>query len=85
MPGKKIEKSEKLANIFVMPDVLEDVSTRGGCERDLFFRESQELEEKLLANSYDRKFLASDLWTQERSLKFVILGAPSLGVDRNIG
>ena len=68
-----------------MPDVLEDVSTRGGCERDLFFRESQELEEKLLANSYDRKFLPSDLWTQERSLKFVILGAPSLGVDRNIG
>ena len=31
LPGKKIEKSEKLANIFVMPDVLEDVSTRGGC------------------------------------------------------
>ena len=67
-----------------MPDVLEDVSTRGGCERDLFFRESQELEEKLLANSYDRKFLASDLWTLDATRKFVILGAPSLGVDRNI-
>ena len=43
-----------------MPDVLEDVSTRGGCERDLFFRESQELEEKLLANTSGRKFLPSD-------------------------
>ena len=31
LPGQEIEKSEKLANIFVMPDVLEDVSTRGGC------------------------------------------------------
>ena len=40
LPGQEIEKSEKLANIFVMPDVLEDVSTRGGCERDLFFRET---------------------------------------------
>ena len=83
MPGQEIEKSEKLANIFVMPDVLEDVSTRGVFERDLFFRESQELEEKLLANSSGRKFLASDLWTQGRSRKsvrkFVILGAPGSG------
>ncbi len=79
VPGQEIEKSEKLANIFVMPDVLEDVSTRGVFERDLFFRESQELQEKLLANSSGRKFLASDLWTQERSRKFVILGAPGSG------
>ena len=83
VPGQEIEKSEKLANIFVMPDVLEDVSARGVFERDLFFRESQELEEKLLANSSGRKFLASDLWTQERSRKsvrkFVILGAPGSG------
>ena len=39
----------------------------------------QEAEEKLLANSSGRKFLASDLWTQERSRKFVILGAPGSG------
>ena len=32
-----------------------------------------------MANSSDRKFLASDLWTQERSRKFVILGAPGSG------
>ncbi len=35
VPGQEVEKSEKLANIFVMPDVLEDVSTRGSFERDL--------------------------------------------------
>ena len=64
--------------------MLVAISLRGGCERDLFFRESQELEEKLLANSSGRKFLASDLWTLDATRKFVILGAPSLGVDRNI-
>ena len=41
--------------------MLVAISLRGGCERDLFFRESQELEEKLLANSSGRKFLPSDL------------------------
>ncbi|MCL2937626.1 MAG: hypothetical protein MGU50_14170 [Trichodesmium sp. MAG_R02] len=34
-----------------------------------------------MANTSGRKFLPSDLWTQERSRKFVILGAPSLGVE----
>ncbi|MDE5082396.1 MAG: hypothetical protein O4859_14465 [Trichodesmium sp. St18_bin1] len=37
-----------------------------------------------MANSYGRKFLPSDLWTQKRSLKLVILGAPSLGTDTYI-
>jgi predicted NACHT family NTPase len=32
-----------------------------------------------LANSYDRKFLASDLWTLDATQKFVILGAPGSG------
>jgi predicted NACHT family NTPase len=32
-----------------------------------------------LANSYDRKFLASDLWTLDAAQKFVILGAPGSG------
>jgi hypothetical protein len=40
VPGKKIEKSEKLANIFVMPDVLEDVSTRQeGVVNGIYFSE----------------------------------------------
>ncbi|MCL2937618.1 MAG: hypothetical protein MGU50_14125 [Trichodesmium sp. MAG_R02] len=32
-----------------------------------------------MANSYDRKFLASDLWTLDATQKFVILGAPGSG------
>jgi predicted NACHT family NTPase len=32
-----------------------------------------------LANSSDRKFLPSDLWTLDATQKFVILGAPGSG------
>ena len=79
VPGQEVEKSEKLANIFVMPDVVEDVSTAGGWEQDLFLGGSGEFERELLANSTGRKFLASELLTQSRSRKFVILGAPGSG------
>ncbi|MEM1167979.1 MAG: HEAT repeat domain-containing protein [Cyanobacteria bacterium P01_H01_bin.35] len=80
VPGQEVEKSEKLANIFVMPDVLEDVSTGGGFERDLLLAGSGEkLERELLVNTSGRKFLASELLTQSQSRKFVILGAPGSG------
>jgi len=79
VPGQEVEKSEKLANIFVMPDVLEDVSTGGGWEQDLFLGGNGDLERELLANSTGRKFLASELLTQSRSRKFAILGAPGSG------
>ncbi len=80
VPGQEVEKSEKLAYIFVMPDVVEDVSTGGGFEPDLLLGGSGEKPEReLLANTTGRKFLASELLTQSRSRKFVILGAPGSG------
>ncbi|MGK7923234.1 MAG: HEAT repeat domain-containing protein [Trichodesmium sp.] len=80
VPGQEVEKSEKLAYIFVMPDVVEDVSTGGGFEQDLLLGGSGEtLERELLANTTGRKFLASELLTQSRGRKFVILGAPGSG------
>ncbi len=79
VPGQEVEKSEKLANIFVMPDVVEDVSTEGGFEQDLLLGGTGELERELLANSTGRKFLASELLTQSRLRKFVILGASGSG------
>ncbi len=79
VPGQEVEKSEKLANIFVMPDVVEDVSTGGDFEQDLLLGGTGELERELLANTTGRKFLASELLTQSQSQKFVILGAPGSG------
>jgi HEAT repeat protein/GTPase SAR1 family protein len=76
--GQEIEKSEKLAQIFVMPDVLEDVNTHisldiqeleAGKNLQLLHRESRS----------GRKFLASQLLNQNRSHKFVLLGAPGSG------
>ena len=76
--GQEIEKSEKLAQIFVMPDVLEeviihvslDIQEFGlGKDVQLFVRESRS----------GRKFLASQLLKQNQSNKFVLLGAPGSG------
>ncbi|WP_293351982.1 MULTISPECIES: HEAT repeat domain-containing protein [unclassified Microcoleus] len=76
--GQEIEKSEKLAQIFVMPDVLEDVNTHisldieeleAGKNLQLLQRESRS----------GRKLLASQLLSQNRSNKFVLLGAPGSG------
>ena len=76
--GQEIEKSEKLAQIFVMPDVLEDVNTHisldieeleAGKNLQLLQRESRS----------GRKLLASQLLSQNRSHKFVLLGAPGSG------
>lgn len=74
--GQEIEKSEKLAQIFVMPDVLEEenfvyiLELEKGKDPQLFQRESPS----------GRKFLASQLLNQNRSSnKFVLLGAPGSG------
>ncbi|WP_293072882.1 NACHT domain-containing NTPase [Okeania sp. SIO3B5] len=80
VPGQEVEKSEKLAYIFVMPDVVEDVSKSGGFERDFLLAGTGEnLERELFVNTTGRKFLASELLTQSQSRKFVILGAPGSG------
>ena len=80
VPGQEVEKSDKLAKIFVMPDVVEDVSKNGGFERDFLLAGSGEKSEReLLVNTTGRKFLASELLTQSQSRKFVILGAPGSG------
>jgi predicted NACHT family NTPase len=77
--GQEIEKSEKLAQIFVMPDVLEEE------EVNIYSRLVQELGEgknlQLLQRETrsGRKFLASELLKQNQSNKFVLLGAPGSG------
>lgn len=80
VPGQEVEKSEKLASIFVMPDVLEEVSQRGDLEPNFLLTESgKQSEISLSENATGRKILASELLTQSQSQKFVILGAPGSG------
>ncbi|NER89120.1 sister chromatid cohesion protein PDS5 [Moorena sp. SIO3A2] len=80
VPGQEVEKSEKLAQIFVMPDVVEEVSTAGGWERELLAAESGEKPERaLLEKTTGRKFLAQQLLSQSQSRRVVILGAPGSG------
>ncbi|NEO37376.1 MAG: NACHT domain-containing protein [Moorea sp. SIOASIH] len=80
VPGQEVEKSEKLAQIFVMPDVLEDLSTAGAWERDWLAAGSGEMSETaLLAKTTGRKFLAEQLLSQSQSRRVVILGAPGSG------
>ncbi|AOY84250.2 HEAT repeat domain-containing protein [Moorena producens JHB] len=80
VPGQEVEKSEKLAQIFVMPDVVEEVSTAGGWERELLAGESGEKPERaLLEKTTGRKFLAQQLLSQSQSRRVVILGAPGSG------
>ena len=78
--GEEKEKSEKLVNIFVMPDVVENVSTGMTWAQDLLLAEGGEKLEKIgLKNTTGRKFLAAELLTQSQSRKLVILGAPGSG------
>ncbi|NEO05483.1 HEAT repeat domain-containing protein [Moorena sp. SIO3I8] len=80
VPGQEVEKSEKLAQIFVMPDVVEEVSTARPWERELLAGESQEkLERALSRKTTGRKFLAQQLLSQSQSRRVVILGAPGSG------
>lgn len=76
--GQEIEKSEKLAHIFVMPDVLEDVNTHVRLDiEELEAGKNLQLLQR--ENRSGRKFLASQLLNQNRSHKFVLLGAPGSG------
>ncbi|NEO45443.1 MAG: NACHT domain-containing protein [Moorea sp. SIO4A3] len=80
VPGQEVEQSEKLAQIFVMPDVVEDLSTAGAWERDWLAAGSGEMSETtLLAKTTGRKFLAEQLLSQSQSRRVVILGAPGSG------
>jgi predicted NACHT family NTPase len=76
--GQEIEKSEKLAQIFVMPDVLEDVNTHVSLDiQELETGKNLQLLQR--ESRSGRKFLASQLLNQNRSHKFVLLGAPGSG------
>ncbi|WP_293330692.1 HEAT repeat domain-containing protein [Microcoleus sp. CAWBG58] len=76
--GQEIEKSEKLAQIFVMPDVLEDVNTHVSLDiQELDASKDLQLFQR--GSRSGRKFLASQLLSQNRSNKFVLLGAPGSG------
>ena len=84
--GQEVEKSEKLAQIFVMPDVVEDVGTDfvfdlgnyGGKDaRQQALLDQQRL--RASSKPSGRKFLASQLLQQTDSKKFVLLGAPGSG------
>ena len=80
VPGQEVEKSEKLAQIFVMPDVVEDVSTAGAWEQELLAAGSGEKPERLLLEkTTGRKLLAQQLLNQNQSRRVVILGAPGSG------
>jgi predicted NACHT family NTPase len=78
--GQEIEKSEKLAQIFVMPDVLEDVNIHVSLDIQAEALEAGKNLQLLQRESRSgRKFLASQLLSQNRSNKFVLLGAPGSG------
>ncbi|MEG4120738.1 HEAT repeat domain-containing protein [Microcoleus sp. N9_B4] len=77
--GQEIEKSEKLAHIFVMPDVLEEekVDIYRFIQEELVERKNlQQIQRETRSG---RKFLASQLLNQNQSNKFVLLGAPGCG------
>ncbi|NEQ79125.1 MAG: NACHT domain-containing protein [Moorea sp. SIO2I5] len=84
VPGQDVEKSEKLAQIFVMPDVVEELPSAGAWERN-FKREllvairGEKPERLLLEKTTGRKFLAQQLLSQSQSRRVVILGAPGSG------
>ncbi|MEA5594451.1 NACHT domain-containing protein [Rivularia sp. UHCC 0363] len=89
VPGQEIEKSEKLAQIFVMPDVEEDLKRKdypiiideitdigiGKRQQELFLEQRQ----RALISRSGNKFIAEKLLTQSDYKKFVLLGAPGSG------
>ncbi|MEG4493040.1 HEAT repeat domain-containing protein [Microcoleus sp. D3_18_C4] len=76
--GQEIEKSEKLAQIFVIPDVLEEVNIHNYLEIQEL-GEGKKLQQMQRETRSARKFLASQLLNQNQSNKFVLLGAPGSG------
>lgn len=87
--GQEIEKSENLPEIFVMPDVVEDVRSRSGSEfeQELLLEsisnQTELLGEQRQRSQFDkrigRKFSATQLLSQSQSRKVVLLGAPGSG------
>ncbi|NEO44877.1 MAG: NACHT domain-containing protein [Moorea sp. SIO4A3] len=78
--GQEVEKSEKLAQIFVMPDVVEEVATARDLELERLAEASGEKRDRaLLEKTTPRKFLADQLLSQNQSRRVVILGAPGSG------
>src|SRR4028119_401188 len=77
--NQEIEKSEKLAQIFVMPDVLEEekVDIYRFIQEELV--EGKNLQQMQRETRCGRKFLASQLLNQNQSNKFLLLGAPGSG------
>jgi len=76
--GQEIEKSEKLAQIFVMPDVLEEVNIYSSLDIQEL-EEGKNLQQMQRETRSGRKFLASQLLNQNQSNKFVLLGDPGSG------
>ena len=76
--GQEIEKSEKLAQIFVMPDVLEEVNIYSRLDIQEL-GEGKNLQQMQRETRSGRKFLASQLLNQNQLNKFVLLGAPGSG------
>ena len=76
--GQEIEKSEKLAQIFVMPDVWEEVNIYSRLDIQEL-GEGKNLQQMQRETRSGRKFLASQLLNQNQSNKFVLLGAPGSG------
>jgi len=85
VPGQEVDQSEKLAQIFVMPDVVEDISTQKNLGEWLISgsRQAELIQEQrervLFENSSGRKLLASELLTEFSAKKAVLLGAPGSG------
>ncbi len=95
--GQEIEKSEKLAQIFVMPDVVEDVETRqevvafepdaivqvlGNRQAELLREQQQRAQ---LESRTGRKYSAVQLLSQSQAQKVVLLGAPGSGKTTLMG
>ncbi|MBU7586798.1 MAG: HEAT repeat domain-containing protein [Nostoc sp. TH1S01] len=92
VPGQELEKSEKLVNIFVLPEVQEDNQNdinnfNSSIETELFSSNLSQNQQQLLweqrqralRNSSGRKLLASQILSQSNCQKFVLLGAPGSG------
>ncbi|MBE9129361.1 HEAT repeat domain-containing protein [Coleofasciculus sp. LEGE 07081] len=90
VPGQEIEQSERLAQIFVMPDVVEDGRTRSGSGLEPEFllertgnRQTELLWEQRTRSQFEnfsgRRFNARQLLSQSQSKKVVLLGAPGSG------
>jgi HEAT repeat protein/energy-coupling factor transporter ATP-binding protein EcfA2 len=89
--GREVEKSAKLADIFVMPDVVEEGQRQDFApfERDFKLEEnvSQRQAELLweqrqlsrLGDGAGRTFLAQQLLSESTAQKLVLLGAPGSG------